>query len=103
LPHYCFTTIAQTPDGYLWLGSFANLARFDGTQFAVFDRENTPQLPGRIVRKLFVDRAGALWIAMDVGLAQYQNGQWRSFSTNQGVVGGMVDSFAEDRQGNLFA
>lgn len=30
-------TMAQTPDGYLWLGTLKGLVRFDGTEFHVFD------------------------------------------------------------------
>ena len=33
------TAIAQTPDGYLWAGTYNGLARFDGVRFVRFDPE----------------------------------------------------------------
>ena len=37
LPDSSVTAIAQTPDGYLWAGTYNGLVRFDGMRFAVFD------------------------------------------------------------------
>src|ERR1700730_316295 len=36
LPENRVRTIAQTPDGYLWLGTSSGLARFDGVRFMVY-------------------------------------------------------------------
>src|SRR5438445_4091300 len=44
LPDNEIITIAQTRDGYLWLGTLNGLVRFDGMNFAVFDESNTPGL-----------------------------------------------------------
>ena len=44
LPDSSVTAIAQTPDGYLWIGTYNGLARFDGVQFVTFDPFNTPAL-----------------------------------------------------------
>lgn len=44
LPGNTVTAIQETPDGYLWLGTFNGLVRFDGVQFKVYDSVNTPQL-----------------------------------------------------------
>ena len=44
LPQNSVLAMAQTPDGFLWLGTEEGLARFDGLQFKVFDTRNTPAL-----------------------------------------------------------
>src|SRR5689334_15498704 len=44
LPQNSVTTILQTKDGYLWLGTLEGLVRFDGQRFVVFDRQNTAEL-----------------------------------------------------------
>jgi signal transduction histidine kinase/ligand-binding sensor domain-containing protein len=62
LPQISITSIAQTPDGYLWLGTFNGLVRFDGVRFRVFDEGNTPDLRSSGIRQLEVDGQGALWI-----------------------------------------
>ena len=62
LPDSSVTAITQTPDGYLWVGTYNGLARFDGKRFVTFDPANTPALVHAHVRKLGVDFQGTLWI-----------------------------------------
>jgi signal transduction histidine kinase/ligand-binding sensor domain-containing protein len=61
------TAIAQTFDGYLWVGTYNGLARFDGVEFVVFDPGNTPELRHARVRRLYVDPTGALWATLHDG------------------------------------
>lgn len=56
------TAVAQTPDGYLWVGTYNGLARFDGVRFVTSDPANTPALQRARVRRLSVDANGVLWI-----------------------------------------
>ncbi|MCH7725350.1 MAG: hypothetical protein IH991_02535, partial [Planctomycetes bacterium] len=44
LPENSVTSIVQTRDGYLWIGTFGGLARIDGVRFTVFDIANTEAL-----------------------------------------------------------
>lgn len=75
LPDSSVMALAQTPDGYLWVGTYNGLARFDGIKFKVFDPENTPALGHARIRMLFVDQQGALWInTFDGSLARLKNG-----------------------------
>ena len=62
LPDSSVTAISQTPDGYLWIGTYNGLVRFDGLRFVVFDPANTPALSHARVRKLSIDDQGTLWI-----------------------------------------
>jgi signal transduction histidine kinase/ligand-binding sensor domain-containing protein len=62
LPDSSVVSIAQTPDGYLWVGTYNGLARFDGVRFVTFDPANTPALAHARVRTLSVDDQGTLWI-----------------------------------------
>src|ERR1043165_8982047 len=69
------TAIAQTLDGYLWIGTYNGLARFDGVRFVTFDPANTPALAHAGVRKLSVDDRGTLWInTFDGSLTSLRNG-----------------------------
>src|SRR5687768_1504386 len=56
LPQNTVQTITQTKDGYLWVGTQEGLVRFDGLQFTVFDRRNTPSLPHNMISTLLEDR-----------------------------------------------
>jgi len=63
LPQSSVTDIAQTPDGYIWIGTLiSGIARFDGVQFVNFDSANTPGLANPGVRRLLVDSQGNLWV-----------------------------------------
>lgn len=62
LPQNKVTAVVQTRDGYLWVGTYCGLARFDGVRFTVFDDDNTPQLHSSRVTSLFEAPDGALWI-----------------------------------------
>jgi ligand-binding sensor domain-containing protein/signal transduction histidine kinase len=76
LPQNSVLTMQQTPDGYLWGGTWEGLVRFDGVRFTVFDETNTPALPGRSIRNLALDRDGTLWIGTTKGLALLREGRF---------------------------
>jgi signal transduction histidine kinase/ligand-binding sensor domain-containing protein len=63
LPQNTIQAMAQTADGYLWLGTEAGLVRFDGIQFALFDRASKPALPDNDVRCLMARTDGTLLVA----------------------------------------
>jgi len=68
--------MAQTPDHYLWLGTFNGLARFDGRRFEVFNRFNTPELGDNTIAFLFADRRGNLWVGTETaGAVLIKDGQ----------------------------
>ena len=46
LPQNTVLSLAHTPDGYIWMGTYEGLVRFDGLRFVIFDRRNTPALGG---------------------------------------------------------
>ena len=62
LPQDSVRAIAQTRDGYLWLGTQAGLARFDGVRFTVFDRNNTKEMQNDHILALAAAAAGGLWV-----------------------------------------
>jgi signal transduction histidine kinase/ligand-binding sensor domain-containing protein len=79
--------IAQTRDGFLWLGTEAGLVRFDGAAFQLFDRTTDPQLPGNDIRCLFESSDGSLWIGTSNGLARWRDGVVTTFTTKDGLPG----------------
>jgi ligand-binding sensor domain-containing protein/signal transduction histidine kinase len=77
LPNSSVTTIAQTPDGYLWAGTYNGLVRFDGVRFEKKDPDNTPELKRARVRKLYLDETGTLWInTYDGSLTSLRDGKF---------------------------
>ena len=79
LPDSSVTSIAQTQDGYLWVGTSDGLARFDGVRFETFDPINTPELKSARITKLSVDAWGTLWINTGGGsMTSLRNGSFVS-------------------------
>lgn len=103
LPVDAVRAIAQTPDGYLWVGTFGGLARFDGDRFQVFDVGNTPELPNNLINALFCDRRGRLWIGHDSGQVSILDGhQFQRVSLPPESLRIPIRGFGEDAEGNIW-
>ncbi|MDY7228573.1 two-component regulator propeller domain-containing protein [Hyalangium rubrum] len=74
LPQNSILSVAQTPDGYLWAGTWEGLVRFDGVRFTTFDEANTPALPDNAIRRLVAGPDGTLWIASSRGVTGLRQG-----------------------------
>lgn len=97
LPQSGVNSVVQTDDGYLWIGTFGGLARFDGLTFKIFrgrpsldtpDWESEPQAgpaSDRILA-LYEDDRKRLWIGtQDAGLSVYRQGEFRRLSVCGGI------------------
>ncbi len=85
LPQNTIRALLQTRDGYLWVGTLAGLARFDGMRFHVFNANNTPEMPHDAINALAEDRQdGSLWINTGNGLLRYHRRRFERFDEQQG-------------------
>jgi signal transduction histidine kinase/ligand-binding sensor domain-containing protein len=103
LPQNTVQALAQTRDGFLWLGTEAGLVRFDGAGFQLFDRTTNPRLPGNDVRCLLESSDGALWIGTSDGLARWRNGEVTAYTTQQGLPANGIRSLVETSDKVLWA
>jgi len=77
LPNRRVSAIVQTRDGYLWIGTGAGLARFDGVRFAVFNSRTHPEIGNDDIRTLHEDADGALWIGTyGSGIVRFADGRF---------------------------
>ena len=102
LPQNTVHSIAQTSDGYIWMGTEEGLARFDGVRFTIFDKQTTPELKSNYIRALLADRQGALWIGTAEGLVRMLKGTFTLFTTNEGLPSNTIQAIHEDREGNVW-
>src|SRR5215469_7850255 len=71
------SSIAQTPDGYLWIGTEKGLVRFDGTNFQLFEYAVPSSLPIGRIRELMADADGNLWIVLQsTQILRYHDGKF---------------------------
>jgi signal transduction histidine kinase/ligand-binding sensor domain-containing protein/CheY-like chemotaxis protein len=102
LPQNTVRAILQTHDGYMWFGTFEGLARFDGVDFAVFDRSRTGDLRGTSVNHLLEDPSGDLWVSTNGGLTRRHNGVFATLTTADGLPSDLVNSTHLGPDGSLW-
>ena len=91
LPINTITSLIQTRDGYLWLGTNDGVVRFDGVRFTVYNAGNTPELPSNRIVSLYEDRAGALWILTEQQhLVRYLRGRFTHINAERGLRRGAI-------------
>ena len=91
--------IAQTPDGYLWLGTELGLVRFDGVHAIPWQPPDGEQLPDGFVYQLLVSRDGTLWIGTEKGLASWKDGQLTQYPE---AAGHAVHLLAQGADGTIW-
>lgn len=103
LPGETVQSFAQTPDGFLWVGTSDGLFRFDGANFTLFSHENTPIMRENSVFCLLAGRDGHLWIGTDGGgLLEMHDGVLRAYTPADGLTDGFIRALFEDRNGTLW-
>ena len=91
--------MAQTPDGYLWLGAELGLFRFDGIRSVPWQPPAGQHLPSAPY-SLLVTRDGTLWIGTFAGLVSWNGGKLTRYPE---LGAHFVTSLLEDREGTVWA
>jgi signal transduction histidine kinase/ligand-binding sensor domain-containing protein len=102
LPQNTVQALAQTADGFVWLGTEVGLVRFDGNGFQVFDKNTVPALPGNDVRCLLAEKDGSLWIGTSEGLARWKDGAVTAYGVSEGLPGNLTLGIVRDEDGKLW-
>ena len=101
LPNNTVSGVAQTPDGYLWLGTPSSLVRFDGVRFEDFSPTNFIAPPNRGTIAMLRGGNGSLLLAMDRGgVVRLRPGASQAFTT--GLPSSIPNGLAEDGEGTLW-
>ncbi len=101
LPENFVRALAQTRDGYLWVGSDDGVSRFDGVSFFSLGLQEGFQ--SGPVKVLLGDSHGALWIgSVDGGLSCWDQGKLSTFTTRDGLPSTSITALAEDGNGRLW-
>ena len=94
------STVAQTPDGYLWLGTEFGLVRFDGVRTVPWKPPSSKQLPSNDVTSLVAARDGTLWIGTRNGLARWDG---EVLTIYPQLAGQWTRALIQDREGTIWA
>ena len=93
-------TVAQGPDGYLWLGTEFGLVRFDGVRAVPWKPPSGQQLPSEITDSLLFARYGTLRIGTTNGLASWKDGK---LAVHPEAAGRHIPNIIQDREGTIWA
>ena len=96
--------LAQTEDGYLWIGTHNGLYRFDGIAFEHYEPRSGGPFPGGAVISLLALPNGDLLTGFSSGrISLLRDGRATNYTTREGVPPGEVRGFAQDREGTIWA
>jgi signal transduction histidine kinase/ligand-binding sensor domain-containing protein len=96
--------LAQTTDGYLWLGTATGLFRFDGIRFELYSPPSGRTFPPRSIASLFAVPDGGLWVGYRYGGVSFlRNGAVIDYGTSDGLPSHTVLAFARDKSGAIWA
>ena len=99
LPTSEANAIAETGEGFLWIGSYAGLIRYDGNTFERMD--STGGLTS--IKCLYVDSRGRLWIGTnDNGVAVMERGELRRWGKLDGMRSAHIRAITEDHNGMIY-
>ena len=99
LPTSDTNAVAQTEEGFLWIGSYAGLIRYDGNTFErLYSTEGIAN-----VRCLYVDHLDRLWVGTnDSGLFVLSQGKLTHWDKSDGLRSNSIRAIAEDPQGCIY-
>ena len=92
-------SIAQTLDGYIWLGTDFGLLRFDGVRRVEWESPAGQHLPSSFIYSLLAGRDGTLWIGTTKGLASWKNGKLTEYAE---LAGQIIYALLQDREGTIW-
>ena len=100
LPTSEANAITETPEGFMWIGSYSGLIRYDGNTFERMDSSTGVAS----VRSLYVDSRERLWIGTnDSGIYVMERGEFTHYAPDDSLKSISVRSFAEDSDGYIYA
>lgn len=103
LPQNVVNAVYQGRDGYLWIATQEGLARFDGVQFHIYDKDTAPGLRENHLWSLGEDTNGDIWVGTNgSGLAHLHNGSFESFTRKDGLAGDFVFCIYRDKTGVMW-
>ena len=99
LPTSEANAIAETSEGFIWIGSYAGLIRYDGN---TFERMN-PSSGLTSIKCLYVDTRNRLWIGTnDNGIAVMEQGELRTWGKLDGMSSAHTRAITEDNNGIIY-
>jgi signal transduction histidine kinase/DNA-binding response OmpR family regulator/ligand-binding sensor domain-containing protein len=102
LPSNGVKCFQEGPDGLLYVGTSAGLARYDGKQFSNLQGTVDRPLPSGSISCILRDSKGVLWFASDSGLYRYDGITWSLLDQDDGLPSSTVNTIIQDLKGDFW-
>lgn len=103
LPDNRVTGVAQSTDGYMWVATRGGLLRFNGDDFRAMPLLGLPDVPNRVVRSMFLDRKGRMWLGTERGpVVCLAANSALTFGVAEGLPDSRISGMAEDGEGAVW-
>ena len=104
LPQNTVTAVFQGRDGYIWMGTYNGMARFDGVHFTVFDSANTPGLKNSRITSLYQTSDKTIWIGHETGeISSLRDSRFTNSFFPRNWPKEEIVAISEDEQGDVWA
>ncbi len=103
LPQNSINEIQQSSDGYIWIATFSGLVRFDGHDFKIFNRVNTPCLIADEFLNIHISSDDSIWLfpaTLNTVVTRFKDGNCESFKIADGISSSFA--FLEDFDGTFW-
>ena len=98
------SSLIQTTDGYLWMGTRSGLYRFDGVRFAPFTGAATGErIRSPTIAALVADPDGSLWFGTGADLEHWHDGILSHFPAEPGYVMGLFLDIYQAKDGTIWS
>ena len=104
LPGNTVTALIQSSDGYIYIGTYEGLVRFDGIEFKLINHVLDQKYAFSSARSIMEDQNGNIWVGSnDEGAIRIgRDGSVVSYTVSDGLPNNSVRSMVEDRDGNVW-
>ena len=103
LPSNTISDVIQSPDGFMYFGSYEALVRFDGYEFETINKYSNKNYSFISARSIFQDSQGNIWVGSnDEGVQKIGKDTTSSYSTDNGLPNNSIRAFAEDKSHNIW-
>ncbi len=103
LPSDNLMDLIQDSDGFIWIGSYEGLIRFDGVEFKILSKYTHPDFRSTSARILYKGKDNTIWVGTNgEGVAKYVNGRFTMYTTRQGLPDNSIRRIFQDRSGTVW-
>lgn len=105
------TSVLEDDKGFIWIGTYDGLNRWNGYEFEVFrhQKDNPNSMPGNFVLAMEKDNAGNIWIGTNNdGLVRYNISEQKFYryqteaADESSLPGNIIRSISTDSDGNVW-